>query len=251
MAKQKGVIKVVGALDDITFSKTKSGFMAGMKSQLNKSRIMSDAAFVRTRENMQEFGRAGKASKMLRKGLRTLIQQSRDKALTGRLLKKMMEVIKADATSIRGERNVVDGESEMLKGFEFNANARLEACLFAPFTATIDRATGNTNVDFPGFVPVQQIVWPEGATHFRIASGAAAIDFTLENFDNAFSETAIMPLDTNGTGAINQVNALPAASVHPLFLAVGLQFFQRVNGVDYPLKNGAFNALSVVEVSGV
>ncbi len=251
MARQRGVIKLDGTLDDITFSKTKNGFRAGMKSSLNKNRLMSDPAFARTRENMNEFGRAGKAGKVLRKALRSAVQQCKDKALASRMLKSLMVVIKADASSDRGLRNVIDGETELLKGFEFNVNARLEASFFAPFTATIDRVTGNAVADVPSFIPMTQVVPPDGATHFKIVSAAAAIDFTAETFDSSFSESAVMPLDATATAAINQVNALPAASTHPLFLALGMLFFQRVNGVDYPLKNGAFNSLSLVEVSGV
>lgn len=251
MAKQRGVIKLEGTIDDITFAKTKYGFRAGMKSSLNKNRVLSDPAFARTRENMNEFGRAGKAGKVLRKALRSAVQQCKDKELTSRMLKSMMIVIKADALSVRGLRNVIDGETEMLKGFEFNVNSRLEASFYAPFTATIDRVAGNATVDILSFVPVQQVIAPEGSTHFKIVSAAAAIDFTTEAFDSSFSETVVMPLGSTATAAINHVNALPAASTHPLFLALGMQFFQRVNGIDYPLKNGAFNALSLVEVSGV
>jgi hypothetical protein len=250
MARQRGVVKLTGALDDITFMKTKNGFTAGMKSTLKKGRIMSDPMFARTRENMSEFGRAGKASKMLRKGLRVVVEQCKDKALTPRLLKKMMEVIKADAVSTRGQRNVIDGETELLKNFEFNGNAKLETSFFAPYTKSIDRVTGITLVDIPSFIPIQQVIAPEGTTHFKIVSAASSIDFTGEVFDSNASESAILPWDVTPTPAINHSNALPAASTHPLFLALGLQFYQRVNGVDYPLKNGAYNALSLVEVNG-
>lgn len=50
---------------------------------------------------------------------------------------------------------------------------------------------------------------------------------------------------------MNVVHTLTANSTHPLFFVLGIQFFQDVNGVKYPLKNGAFNALSIVKVSGV
>jgi hypothetical protein len=36
-----------------------------------------------------------------------------------------------------------------------------------------------------------------------------------------------------------------------LFLVLGVEFYQDVNGVKYPLKNGAFNALNITKVSGV
>ena len=34
----------------------------------------------------------------------------------------------------------------------------------------------------------------------------------------------------------------------PIFVAVGISFFQDVNGEKYPLKNGAYNAVKVVKV---
>ena len=51
---------------------------------------------------------------------------------------------------------------------------------------------------------------------------------------------------------INQVNAVTANSTKPLFLALGVEFYQEINGQMYPLKNGAFNPLSIAKVdSGV
>jgi len=63
--------------------------------------------------------------------------------------------------------------------------------------------------------------------------------------------TAELPWDSNATTVINLDNAVTSASTHPLFLALGVEFLQEVNGAMYPLKNGAFNALSLVKVSGV
>ena len=49
---------------------------------------------------------------------------------------------------------------------------------------------------------------------------------------------------------INLANAVTPASTHPLFLVLGIEFYQEVNGQMYPLKNGAFNALALVKVNG-
>jgi len=46
-------------------------------------------------------------------------------------------------------------------------------------------------------------------------------------------------------------NNVTANSTHPLFLLLGIQFYQQVNGINYPLKNGSFNALKLVKVAGV
>ena len=72
-----------------------------------------------------------------------------------------------------------------------------------------------------------------------------------ETFVEAHSETGILPWDAVATVAINQVNAVTPASTKPLFLALGVEFYQEVNGQMYPLKNGAYNPLALVQVSGL
>jgi hypothetical protein len=42
---------------------------------------------------------------------------------------------------------------------------------------------------------------------------------------------------------------LPAVGSLPLFLLLGMEFFQEVNGRFYALRNGAYNALSIVNVN--
>jgi hypothetical protein len=42
--------------------------------------------------------------------------------------------------------------------------------------------------------------------------------------------------------------SITANSVLPVVQVLGIEFYQEVNGQMYPLKNGAYNALSVVIV---
>jgi hypothetical protein len=73
MARQKGIIKLKGTIGDITFYKTQDGHLAREKGGIDASRIKTDPAFQRTRENGSEFGRAGKAGKVLRTALTRVI----------------------------------------------------------------------------------------------------------------------------------------------------------------------------------
>jgi len=251
MARQKGIIKIEGTLGDITFQKTQDGYIAKEKTSLNGNRIATDASFQRTRENGAEFGRAGKAGKVLRNAIRTLLQNAKDKRVTSRLTGEMMKVIKADTTSNRGMRNVIDGEAELLEGFDFNVNAKLGTTLYAPYTGTIDRAAGTLALAIPSFIPAERIAAPSGTTHFKIVSMGAEIDFEKQVFVADSQQTAVLPWDNTATAAISFSNAVTPNSTHPLFLLLGIQFYQFVNGVQYPLKDGGYNALSLVKVSGV
>ena len=250
MARQKGIIKLKGTIGDITFYKTQDGHLAREKGGIDASRIASDPAFQRTRENGSEFGRAGKAGKLLRTAFRPLLLNSADGRMVSRLTQAMVKVIQADLVSDRGLRNVIDGEAELLFGFEFNIRGKLGTSLFAPFVATIDRVSGEITVDLASFIPANMIAAPSGTTHFKIISGGAEVDFETETFVVSSSETAILPWDNTATAAINQVNAVTPASTKPLFLAVGVEFYQEINGQMYSLKNGAFNPLSLAKVDG-
>lgn len=129
MAQQKGIIKLRGTIGDITFYKTKDGHMAREKGGVDAKRIASNPAFQRTRENGSEFGRAGKAGKTLRASIRTLLLNSSDSRMVSRLTQSMIKVIQADMTSVRGLRNVIDGEAELLVGFELNNYKQLRILL--------------------------------------------------------------------------------------------------------------------------
>ena len=251
MARQKGIIKLKGTIGDITFYKTKDGHLAREKGGIDASRIANDPAFQRTRENGSEFGRAGKAGKILRTALRQVLINSADGRMVSRLTQAMTKVIQADATNPRGLRNVIDGEAELLTGFEFNIGGKLGTTLFAPFVGTIDRVSGLIGLSLAPFVPITMIAAPSGTTHFKIISAGAAIDFEAETFEVTTSETAILPWDATLTSPIDQDNSVSANSTKPLFLALGVEFYQEVNGQMYPLKNGAYNPLSLVQVVGL
>ncbi|TRX03239.1 hypothetical protein, partial [Flavobacterium gawalongense] len=225
--------------------------LAREKGGIDASRIANDPAFQRTRENGSEFGRAGKAGKTLRTALRTLLLNSADSRMVSRLTQTMVKVIQADLTNKRGLRNVIDGEAELLVGFEFNIGGKLGTTLFVPFVGGIDRVTGEITVDLESFIPANMIAAPSGTTHFKIISAGAEIDFEAEVFVTTNSETAILPWDMTPTVAINHLNAVTPNSTKPLFLALGVEFYQEVNGRMYPLKNGSYNPLALVQVSGL
>ncbi len=250
MARQKSIIKLKGTLGDITFYKTRDGHMARERGGVSADRIMNDPAFQRTRENGAEFGRAGRAGKTLRRSIQTLLQNAADPRMVSRLTREMIKVLQMDAINPRGLRNVIDGEAEMLQGFEFNSEGKLGTTLFAPYETTIDRAAGTASVELQPFVPADSIGVPSGSTHFQLVAAAMAVDFTQEKSVSEKTETQVLPINNVATSLIQLAHTLPADSPHPLFVVLGISFFQEVNGSFYALKNGGYNALQIVQVSG-
>lgn len=249
MARQSGIIKLKGTIGDITFYKSKDGYLARQKGGVEKDRFLNDPNFQRTRENAAEFGRAGKASKALCTAIRPVLNKTQDSRMISRLVRAMMRVIKADQVSNRGLRNVLDGELILLQGFDFNGNAPLSATVYAPYTATINRATGLLDVEVPSFTPDSQIVAPGGTTHFRLVSAGAEVDFENETFVLAQSVSEEIPFNNTATSANSLSNDIRVTdSTKPLFLVLGIEFLQEVNGSFYALNNGAFNALNLVAI---
>ena len=146
---------------------------------------------------------------------------------------------------------MLDAELRLLEGFEFNIYGKLGTTLYAPYAATITRADGTLAVNIPSFVPQNMIAAPEGASHFKIVSAGAEVDFENNTYKVETNVSDLLAWDTTATTVINLSSTLGAGSTLPLFLVLGIEFYQEVNGEQYPLKNGTFNALSIVKASGV
>src|SRR5438309_11620886 len=106
MAKQKGIFKGTGTLDDVTFYESQDGFRMRKKSRLNADAIKNSPSFQRTRENNSEFGEAGKAGKLIREAFNSLLLNAKDNRAISRLLQQLLKVIHTDGISSRGSRKV-------------------------------------------------------------------------------------------------------------------------------------------------
>ncbi|HET8810950.1 MAG TPA: hypothetical protein VFM65_11875 [Flavobacteriaceae bacterium] len=248
MARQAGIIKLKGTIGDISFYKTSDGFLARQKGGIDGDRIANDPAFQRTRENGAEFGRAGKGGKLIRNAIRVLLRRAKDKRVTSRLTTQLLAIVKTDTVNERGLRTILNGDLNLLNGFEFNKNGKLGSTLFAPYSNAIDRVTGEVSVDLDVFEPLLRINAPGGTTHFSIGMGGAELDFENETHVFETAQTNILPYDNAPTTAINLLAALTPNSTLPIIGVLGVEFFQEVNGQMYPLKNGSFNALAVVGI---
>jgi hypothetical protein len=248
MAKQNGLVKLQGTIGDITYYKTKDGFLAKEKTFVSADRIATDPKFKRTRENMAEFGNACTSGKILRHSINPLLKNARDGKLVSRLSKTMTQVLKGDTTSKRGKRTVATGDLSLLKGFEFNANAALNTTMYAPFAVNVNRTTGAVDINIPPFVPSSSVIVPPGATHFKLVAGITAIDFKAKVFQSANAQSAPLPWDETTTAQITLSCTTTAGSILPVFVVFGIQFYQEVNGDQYPLADESFNALSIVTV---
>lgn len=245
MAKQTGIIKLKGTIGDISFYKSGDGHLARAKGGVDGSRIANDPAFQRTRENGSEFGRAGKAGKVIRNAIRVLLENAKDKRVVSRLTTDLLKVVKTDTVNARGERTVQDGDFAQMVNFDFNKNAKLGSTLFAQHSTSFDRVTGGATVSIEAFAPNVRIAAPSGATHYKIVMGAAELDFANETSIFELADSGMQVYDSPETGVIDLTATLTENSVLPVIAVLGIEFYQEVNGEMYSLRNGAYNALAI------
>ena len=249
MARQSGLIKLKGTLDNVNFYKTKDGNLARMKTSVDAKRIANDPAFERTRENGREFGSSAGSGKLVRDAARPMAFNAADGRVAARMTKVMTDIKNLDSVSPRGSRKVAIGITNpaglaAMKGFDFNKSALLGAILYKPYT--VDTASGE--IVIANLVPQLDIAWPQGATHIQLSAGYAGVDFSTSEKDLQVSNEVNLPLDTTVSTVTLTPAGAPAVAATKLFL-LKIEFFQEVNGVQYTLKNGAYNALKVVEVA--
>ena len=238
-----------GAIADLSFYKTGDGYLVREKTDLGK-KLKNHPAFQRTRENGAEFGRAAKAAKLFRDSIRTILVKTADARMHSRLHQLMVKVLQADSQSMRGERHPAKGNFSPLQDFQFNLYSGLNSTLYIPFTATINRATGNHLLEIAASEPYKQIVPPEGATHFKLVGAATTIDFAGNLFESKTAISDAKPINAASQEAVQLPLPLSANSVWPIFLVLGIEFHQLVNNNQYKLLNGAFNALGLVKWAG-
>ncbi len=248
MARQKSIIKLQGTIGGISFYKSKDGYLAREKGGVDGTRIANDPAFARTRENGAEFANAASAGKLLRDTVRVLGMNASDSRVAARLTQVMTRIKNLDEANSRGERSAAEGISTeqgkaLLRGFNFNSNAVLGSVLYKPFQ--VDTATGKINIG--SIVTQDEIAYPQGATHIIFKSGFACIDFETGASELQVSEPKRLAIN----GENQELSVMPADIPEiegTQFILLCIEFVQEVNGNDYSLKNGAYNALCIVEI---
>lgn len=248
MAKQKSVIKLSGTVDDMTYYQNAGEYFSRKKTSVTAERIASDPQFERTRENMSEFGRGFKASKLFRDSIKDLLKLAADPRMSSRLGALIVKVAKTDPVNERGKRTVTLGDLTLLHNFQCNNQASLSDAFTGSFTAVIDRNTGNCTVTVEDFISKDMVSIPDGATHFKFVTAGTELNFEEATFVAESGQTTAFAWDFTPISALTMVTTVTPKSTNPIFLLVGMLFFQVVNGKQYPMKEESFNPLSIVTI---
>lgn len=248
MAKIDGIVEIQGTVKGVTFYRTKDGMLARAKGGISKKRMKTDPAFQRTRENGVEFGHNAKMSKLLRNSASSLLLMAKDSRVSSRLSQSMSQIKNLDLVSDRGKRQVGIGiqtaeGKKVLQGFDFNN----KAVMGSVFKGEIDLDPVSGIVVLTDFNPALHLAVPFGATHVSFSTAVAMVDFELSLYKTRYGNKENLAVTADMATYSFTPSEIPPGTGSMVYFFL-IEFFQEMNGKQYPLKNNSYNVLTVLDV---
>jgi hypothetical protein len=262
MAKVQSLFHVSGDVGDAAFQIRNGNCILKQPSRISKSRMMTDRAFKRTRENMKEFTAAMLSASAFRVALGGLMKDYADRRMSNRLSKTLNQVIRK-ATGTRGERPMeISQNPASLRGFELHKTDKfINACTFTGYDVVVNPARTSATLTIPVFDIDAFVGRPQGATHFKFSLALGALSDRI--YDSGVSSYVPASPAEDGVGVVERSAAfdydtpfaaptvltanLPVGTVMTpsaaLIVGIGIEFYQEVGGQLYILASG--NAMKV------
>ncbi|NII29682.1 hypothetical protein HB364_31675 [Pseudoflavitalea sp. X16] len=250
MAKVTSLIELRGTIADLTFRKTEDGIIAGMKPGPSREKVLTHENFKRTRRNAAEFQLAIQEATLLRHALGTALNGRTGSSLNGRMNGLFCRAARQDGVSDLGSRRASKGDTGLLRGFDFNKQLLLEQALPVPLMHQLDEETGVCRTEVPCFIARKRKGFPVEATHFRIVSGVAMIDFIHGHYRQDVQRSELLPLRKKAPEGICFEHRLEPGAGKVMVQVLGMEFYKVVEGKEVLVKGSALRILEAVRVEG-
>jgi hypothetical protein len=227
----------------MSFYQTKKGHLARRKGGVSKERILNDPNYARTRENINEFSGNIQAVKWIRETIRPAVSKMTDAELHQRLVRQMMKVLRTDPVNLRGKRKVAEGDWSLLEGFQLNTVKSVDTVIKMDLKFTDSPTDWGITLD--PFFPSEILSIPKGATHFRLLAAAASFDFAAG--EKTLIQRVSADIDLELETATITLGIDKSELLQPIRIFIfGIEFFQLVNGRNYPLIDLSHNTGYIV-----
>lgn len=243
MAKVISLFKISGTIGDLTFRQTRDGTVAQIKPGPNREQVLTSDRFEGTRRHASEFKTAIRDATLLRRSLGNTLNGVHHPRLNGMMNKLLYEASRQDKHSRMGFRHASAGDPGLLEGFEFNPHLSLDHAL--RFEHSMDIKTGMVRVTVPCFVARKKKVFPADATHFRLVSCGAVINFTENRCAQEIAASRLLPLGKKTPGSIHLKHTVKSGVNDVVVHAMGIEFYKMVKGKRVLVKYGALRILGV------
>ena len=240
MARQKGLFKIIGTLDDINFYVIGGiGYARKAGGGFNGYAIKTKESMQRVRENGSEFGHCSRIKKQFRLALLTFLKDIKGKDFHTRLMQLFLELKALDALSERGKRTVTNG-LQTTKG-----KLILSQYIFTPNNTILNRLYNRASFDWVSqtlnivdFNPSGYKA-PKTATHLGITLGVLDFDFdATESGPTASLQVSPHYFLPIGSGA-SSFELVPNAVIAPEHIGIAvlsLQYYEIIESKVYNLE---------------
>lgn len=237
MGKLKGIIQFTRQIDGLSFYEMNGKIIVRKTGGFDGDKIKTDANYARVRENSREFAHCAEMGKCFRNSLQPYLKQLHIPYVHNRVLGLFQELSRLDLVSARGKRSVINGlqtveAKRVIERFEFDKNLSFDTIF--PFKYALDLLEGKLIVYNFSSSLLKKVT---SATHVNLQFVVVGLDFEHQSsFVQICSDKITLSLQ-DATEADLEFNcALPESPT--VFYLLYLEFFQRVNAVDYDLQAG-------------
>ncbi|PKQ47005.1 hypothetical protein [Confluentibacter flavum] len=178
MPKQKGLIKIKGTLNGVSYYQLKGVDISRRAVGPSKERIQTDPVFVNVKHNNQEFGGASSLSKTIRQGLGKTAIAFKDSHMASRLTGVCSKIIQK-GSGTHGQREAhINNNPEALIGFQLNNNQAFNQIFTAKPRVTSHNNRNNITITIPKISKKHLIKAPKKATHVQFTVALCMVSNT-------------------------------------------------------------------------
>lgn len=236
MAKQKGILPLVGTIGGINFYYLNGKPVARKAGGgFNGKAIKTKSSMQRVRENSTEFGHCARVNKAFRQALQGFYTGYTFTYLHSSLMRLFTQLKDLDALHARGARSVAQGVATapgrlLLQQFNYTPACAVTSVL--PFSMQVTPSTyvltltAATNTRLPMVA---------GATHVQVSYGV--LDFNFETLAYALhmANPVLLTADSIPQTLVLSPKSLPAGIGVPLPV-LGVRYYQMLNGALHALQ---------------
>lgn len=247
MAKQRGIIPIVGTIEGINFYYLNGKPVARKAGGgFNGDKIRSEASMSRVRENSKEFGSCSRVNREFRTALAPFYSGVKFPYFHSRLMRLFIRLKNLDGVGSRGERKVSEGISteegmKLVKQFDFTP-----ACLVHkvfPFQFVVDPES--FELDFADF-DIGKVRFVEGTNCIELNYGLLNFNFETLEYSLHRVEPVLLKKDFE-RGPLKLIpGAIPEGN-GSLMAILGVRYYQEINGETYVLNSKNAVGISVLE----
>ena len=236
MAKQTGIIPLVGTLNGINFYYLNGKPIARKAGGgFTRKAIKTKASMERVRENANEFGHCSAVNKAFRSALYPFYKGHKFTHFHSRLMGLFTRIKALDTSHKRGKRSVANGIGQehgfkLLEQFSYTPACDVRQVL--PFE--LDVSSANLALTITDF-DMAQVGFVDGATHIALTYGVLDFDFDHLNYALHLAPPLVLDRSYSGSTLTLEPDTLPSG-LGTALCVLGVRFYQEVAGALYVLN---------------